>query len=326
MMRTTLLILTSAVLTVGLVACGAETTSTPPGPDQAHDESAHEGHDHSEGPHGGHVVVLGDHTAHLEITHGDGDELIVYALDADMKPAAFDEAPTLNLLTDEGSLSVEGVAVADGGWQFAHDALMDHDVAGRFRLKLAGKTYNSEYSACDHGHEHADCEHGAHDGTVAAFHGADGKPGGTLELKLHDDKGDLELWLVMDESLDLPFDAPLDTKIQVVFHDHGDRTVHLAVRDTKQNADEDGTPNIRGGQTNYFIFPGDTEADAGWLVGADFKSKVVVSFAKDGVTYTSDVFELEPHTHHDHDHGHDDGDGHDDHDEGHEDDHHEGHE
>ena len=100
--------------------------------------------------------------------------------------------------------------------------------------------------------------------------------------------------------------------------DYGDRKVELAVRNTGDNEDEDGPPTNRGGKTNYFIFPGDTGADAAWLMGADFESKVVVSFEVDGVTYTSDEFLLRPHTHGagDHDHGHDD----------HADDHHEGHE
>ena len=315
MMRTTLLALAVPLLAVSLAACKAETTSSSTPAETVHEGDAHEGHDHGEAPHGGHVVILGDHAAHLEIAHGDGGELIVYGLDADMEPLGLDEAPVLNLLTDEGSVAVRGTAGADGGWVLEHDALMDHDVTGRFRLRLGGKTYSAEYSACDHGDEHDDCAHGPHDGTLASFAGADGKPGGTLELKLHDDKGDLELWLMSHEGKDLPFGLPLDTKVKVVFQDQGGRAVELAVRNATTNEDEDGVAMIRGGKTNYFVFPGATGADATWLVGPDFRAQVVVSFTSGGVTYTSEAFELEPHA----DHDHADHDGDEDHDDDHDD-------
>ena len=45
----------------------------------------------------------------------------------------------------------------------------------------------------DHAHEDT---HGPHDGVTTGF--ADGM--GHLELKLHDDKGDLELWLYRDDA------------------------------------------------------------------------------------------------------------------------------
>ncbi len=109
----------------------------------------------------------------------------------------------------------------------------------------------------DHGHEHTSPHHGI----VAPFEG------GHLELKLHDDKGDLELWLATDPNIN------------------------------KDNEDEDGLPNIRDGKTNYFIFPGDTGADASWLQGKDFKATVKVSFDHAGKAHASEEFELVPHTH-----------------------------
>ena len=120
---------------------------------------------------------------------------------------------------------------------------------------------------------------------------------GHLELKLHDDKGDLELWLTEDEKGTAPIDLPLDAKISVTFVDMDNKVVTLAVRNTEKNEDEDGLPNIRDGKTNYFIFPGDTGADASWLQGKAFRAKVVVSFEHAGKTVKSEAFELAPHTH-----------------------------
>ncbi len=149
----------------------------------------------------------------------------------------------------------------------------------------------------DHGHAHADHPSTPHEGVVAAFKDADGKPAGFLELKLHDDKGDLELWLAADEKIAQPFDASLDTKVQVKFIDKAGKTVELAPRNRNQNEDEDGHPNVRDGKTNYFIFPGETGQDAAWLMGAEFQSMVTATFAVDGKTYTSQGFLLVPHTH-----------------------------
>ena len=71
----------------------------------------------------------------------------------------------------------------------------------------------------------------------------------------------------------------------------------LAKRNKAKNEDEDGTPNVRAGKTNYFIFPGETGEDASWLMGAAFKSRVRVSFPMDGKTFTSEEFVLVPHGH-----------------------------
>ena len=145
-----------------------------------------------------------------------------------------------------------------------------------------------------HGHEHGATPH---EGVLAAFRGPDAKHAGTLELKLHDDKGDLELWLAKDERMTKPFDLPLDATIRGLFVDVKDRTVDLRARNTAKNEDEDGTANVRDGKTNYFIFPGETGADASWLVGATFQSIVRVTFSGDGTSYASEEFMLVPHTH-----------------------------
>lgn len=91
-------------------------------------------------------------------------------------------------------------------------------------------------------------------GILAEFRGEPDR--GHLELKLHDDKGDLELWLAKDAAMTQPFDLPLSTRIEISFPDMDHRTVRLAPRDEVRNEDEDGNANIRDGRTNYFIFPG----------------------------------------------------------------------
>ena len=141
-----------------------------------------------------------------------------------------------------------------------------------------------------HGHVHGE-DVGKHHGMLADFSGGDVK--GQLELKLHDDKGDLELWLLSADGQ--PFDLPLDAVIGVAF-DSGKR-VELRVRNKDKNEDEAENANNRDGMTNYFIFPGDTGADASWLQGKAFKDNVVVSFKKGDAAFTSKKFELTPHVH-----------------------------
>ncbi len=146
-------------------------------------------------------------------------------------------------------------------------------------------------------HTHAQgYTHTLHDGIVVPLFLAEQRVG-FAELKLHDDKGDLELWLAQDEAGIVPFDMPLNSKIMVSFIELGTKTVALRVRNIEKNEDEDGKGNIRNSNTNYFIFPGDSGADATFLTGKDFASKVVISFVENDITYTSKIFKLRPHTH-----------------------------
>jgi len=154
-------------------------------------------------------------------------------------------------------------AVADGGYFFEED---------------------------DHGHAHT-----PHDGVLAAFTSPDGGAG-NIELKLHDDKGDLELWLTSQKK-DQPYDLPLNAVLTVTFPELDNKAVNLQVRNTEKNEDEDGKTNIRGNKTNYFIFPGDTGADPSFLLGKEFSSKAVVSFSIDGKQFRTEPFVLFPHTH-----------------------------
>lgn len=170
--------------------------------------------------------------------------------------------------------------------------------------------------AHDHGagaHDHGEGGHDAEgsNGVLARFIQADTKNKvGYLRLKLHDDKGDLELWLAKDAEMTQPFDLPLDGTATVTFTDKENKTTTLRVRNTDKNEDEDGKANVREGKTNYFIFPGDTGEDAAWLKGADFLATVKVAFSADGKDYVTSPFVLRPHTHGAGEHSHGEGDGH----------------
>lgn len=138
-------------------------------------------------------------------------------------------------------------------------------------------------------------------GILSVFKG-DAKPL-YLELKMHGDAGDLELWLTRDTAggkpkASKPFDVPKETVVRIAFPSHPGKSVELRVRDGEQNKDEDGTPNMRPEGTNYFIFPGETGADPAWLVGetpTSWRGVATVSFEVDGKPYASDPFVLVPH-------------------------------
>lgn len=145
-------------------------------------------------------------------------------------------------------------------------------------------------------HAHAEgAGHGPHDGVLARL--TDGS--GFVELKLHDDRGDLELWIASDGKITKPIDLPLDGVVKVTFTEREGRVVELRVRNITHNEDENGAPNIRDGKTNYFIFPGETGSSADWLKGKGFKSSAVVSFDLGGKPVVSEPLTLVPH-HHEH--------------------------
>ncbi len=125
------------------------------------------------------------------------------------------------------------------------------------------------------------------------FDDAGGKQVGTAEIKLHDDAGDLEVWLTRGGRGGEPWRLPLDTTLSLEFSGLG-KNVALAVRDRERNEDESGAATIHEGATAYFIFPGDTGADASWLMGEDFAAKAELRF--EGATTGS--FVLRPHVHH----------------------------
>lgn len=150
-----------------------------------------------------------------------------------------------------------------------------------------------------HGHDFGnahDHDHTPHHGIIVPFQSGN-TPTGFAELKLHDDKGDLELWLTKDQAGKQPYDLPLDSVITVTFPKLDNKTVTLRIRNKDKNEDEDGKGNIRNNATNYFIFPGDTGVDATFLIGKDFATDAVISFSAANAQCATESFELRPHTH-----------------------------
>jgi hypothetical protein len=133
------------------------------------------------------------------------------------------------------------------------------------------------------------------DGVLVALNG-----GIWAELKLHDDVGNLELWLYRDAQGSEPADLPLDRVVELRFVEPEPRRLRLAPRDTTRNADESGAAQIRAGKTNYFIFPGNTGADTAWMSGLDFRGLASLHLPEPSEE-ASALFALHPHAH-DHDH------------------------
>merc|ERR1712190_585078 len=134
-------------------------------------------------------------------------------------------------------------------------------------------------------------------GIMSVLEDESGKHVGFIELKLHDDAGDLELFLCKDGAMSQPLDFPASTTITVTFATHDNRSVQLNVRNNDQNEDEDGNPTMRDGKTNYFIFPGESDQDPEWLIGEKFRSTTTVTFTAEGKTYTAPPFILVPRQH-----------------------------
>ncbi|KAK7240440.1 hypothetical protein SO694_00112098 [Aureococcus anophagefferens] len=111
----------------------------------------------------------------------------------------------------------------------------------------------------------------ARGGILAPLYVAGGDHAGFLELKLHDDLGDLELWLtdLKGGPLDVPHSAFVALKCASL-----GRAVKLGIRNLDSNEDEDGVPNMRDGETNYFIFPAVPGTDASWLKGTEWRAAV----------------------------------------------------
>lgn len=274
-------------------------------------------HTHGAGPNGGVVFDLGSHHAEFTVDHAKS-QCTILILGEDEKTPGPVAATEFILITDE-TKAADGTVVPSMTVMMAPSDAADGkaatfvgtdsgianvaDFTGAVTGEIDGKPVAGNFSEVAGGHSHAHAT--PHDGVVAALKGESGKVAGFAELKLHDDKGDLELWLAKDREITLPIDIPADSVINVSFLDVPGKSATLGVRNNQQNEDEDGTSNLRNGLTNYFIFPGDSGQDPSWLMGAEFKSRVKITFAADGKSYTSDEFVLVPHTHADgHTHSH----------------------
>jgi hypothetical protein len=126
-------------------------------------------------------------------------------------------------------------------------------------------------------------------GVLAQLRDASGNPAGWAEVKLHGDAGDLELWLARDIRIASPLAVPVAAVAKLELAGPG-KTVELRARDAAANKDERGRVTVAEGRTHYLVFPGETDADASWLKGEDFRSRAKLSV--EGLTAE---FDLKPH-------------------------------
>ena len=306
--------------------------------DDSHDDHGHDGHHEHHDDHAEHkptILIpeaLPDLWAHLNAYHQAvvdasevGDMEILHKEQINLEALIEELSHTVDELDSSKRKQVEGViANASHAMEQLHDATIAEDLSGTQKaskaltgvLTLLKAQYPKEVTG---GMAEVKDDLGPHKGMLASFQDAVGNTAGYLELKLHDDTGDLELWLGQDPNVQFPFDLPADSIITVDFEAGKDTSVRLKVRNLKFNQDSEGHPTMRNGMTNYFIFPGDTGADASWLTEANSKAMVTVRFSASGEDFATKPFLLVSHGHEDHgheDHGHEDH-GHEDH--GHED-------
>ena len=142
------------------------------------------------------------------------------------------------------------------------------------------------------GMPHIHANEGPNDGFLHPVFDGGGEQVGTVEVKLHDDAGDIEVWLTRGGRGGEPWRLPLDTTLAIDFPAL-EKAVTLAVRDKERNEDESGASTIQDGATAYFVFPGETGADASWLMGTEFAAKAELKFGES----TTGSFVLRPHIH-----------------------------
>lgn len=138
--------------------------------------------------------------------------------------------------------------------------------------------------------------HPPHNGISIPVYEADKKVA-YAEVKLHDDKGDIELWLTVDRDGTEVFDLDLASQIKLSLPKLEQKNLQLLVRNTEKNEDEDGKANNRSGKTNYFIFPSKAGQDASFLKGQSFSTEATLSFTVNGKAYSTKSFKLSPHVH-----------------------------
>ena len=142
------------------------------------------------------------------------------------------------------------------------------------------------------GMPHIHANEGPNSGFLQPVFNAAGEQIGTAEIKLHDDAGNLEVWLTQGGYGGDPWRVGVDTTLAMTFPDL-EREVTLAVRDQERNEDESGNVTILDGATNYFIFPGETGIDASWMMGPEFAARAELQIDES----TTGPFVLRPHVH-----------------------------
>lgn len=142
------------------------------------------------------------------------------------------------------------------------------------------------------GMPHIHANEGPNSGFLQPVFDAEGTQVGTAEIKLHDDAGDVEVWLTHGGFGGEPWRLSVDTTLVLTFPDL-EQEVTLAVRDRVRNEDESGAATVVDATTNYFLFPGETGVDASWLMGEDFAALAELRIAE----ATTGPFILRPHVH-----------------------------
>jgi hypothetical protein len=302
------------IVALGMIGCSKSSDAPPAAASKTTDASkapAEAAHTHGAGPNGGIVFEVGSRHAEFTVDHPKHECKFVFLGDDEKTPAAVAAAEFILIIQE--TKTADGTAVpsmtvamlpvdaADGKAStfVGTDPGIGNvaDFAGVVTGEIDGKPISGNFDEAaggGHGEGHA---HTPHDGVIAALKGESGEEVGFVELKLHDDKGDLELWLGKDREMKQPIDLPANAEINVSFKDLPGKVAALAVRDNQNNEDEEGNANLRDGMTNYFIFPGDSGQDPSWLIGKDFRSAVQISISANGVDYESEEFVLVPHTH-----------------------------
>jgi len=123
-----------------LGACGDKAADSDGGAEkhEEHDEHAHAA------KHGGDLLELGAHDGFLEVLldHANGTVTIWPYLGDEMKDVKLSKDPVLNFKSSVGPVQVTGKLRPDLGWVFTHEALKGEPEGARFRIVMAGKTYN----------------------------------------------------------------------------------------------------------------------------------------------------------------------------------------
>lgn len=200
----------------------------------------------------------------------------------------FDAMPTAWLVDDKGAKVCDPVK-GEGHGQHWHYTLRPSALPSKFAI-----CYKDQVEEVGLFNGVAPCN----GGIITPF-GFFGAQNGFLELKLHDDAGDLELFLYREAGVgasSTPYDLPKDTVVRIEMNAPHSKSVELRVRNEEGNEDESGTLNMRDGKTNYFIFPGETGVDPSWLKGEKWRGVVQVKFDFGGSTAETDPFVLVPHT------------------------------
>ncbi|MDF3129695.1 hypothetical protein P0Y35_10860 [Kiritimatiellaeota bacterium B1221] len=114
-------------------------------------------------------------------------------------------------------------------------------------------------------------DEGPHHGWMIKLYSPEGVHSGWAEVKLHDDKGDIEVRYQEVEDPAKPLLLPPET-VNVLLFPELKLQADLFVRNLDENEDEDGVPTLMNGETHYFIFPTREDQDPKPFLGKKFAS------------------------------------------------------